>query len=129
MIGRSRRVEGRAAQRVRRAAVRDGPRRAVLTAVLMATLMPVGVGSSGCASQRIEIEALPEAPIAFMYWEGKGSQKRGEAFAVGRTAEFHPKLGLDAGAADAAAAFIEAPRHGREIGLREIDLRRRRDAD
>ncbi len=57
-------------------------------AVLAAISDAQFVGSSGCASRRIEIEALPEAPIAFMYWEDKASQKRSDAFA--KLAELPP---------------------------------------
>lgn len=42
----------------------------------------------GCATARIEIEQLPEAPIALMYWEDKAAQKRSEAFA--KLAELPP---------------------------------------
>ncbi|MBY0400896.1 hypothetical protein K2X89_11410 [Myxococcota bacterium] len=42
----------------------------------------------GCASRRVAIEALPEAPIAFMYWVDKASQKRSEAF--GKVGEMPP---------------------------------------
>lgn len=42
----------------------------------------------GCASTRVELESLPEAPIAFLYWTDKASQKRAEAFA--KLAELPP---------------------------------------
>ena len=41
----------------------------------------VAVAVSGCASSRIVIETLPDAPIALMRWEDKASQKRSEVFA------------------------------------------------
>ena len=44
-------------------------------------LVLVAVAVSGCASSRIVIETLPEAPIAFLYWQDKASQKRSDAFA------------------------------------------------
>lgn len=43
--------------------------------------------ASGCAATRVAV-VLPEAPIAFMYWEDKSAQKRGEAFA--KLAELPP---------------------------------------
>lgn len=64
--------------------VRDGMRLAILTALALA----VGGGGSGCASRRIAIETLPEAPIALLYWEDKAAQKRNDAFA--KIAELPP---------------------------------------
>lgn len=46
------------------------------------------VAAFGCASTRVAIETLPEAPIAFMYWVDKASQKRSDAF--GKVAELPP---------------------------------------
>lgn len=37
--------------------------------------------TTGCASPRVTIDTLPDAPIAFMYWSDKAAQKRSEAFA------------------------------------------------
>lgn len=42
----------------------------------------------GCASSRVSLENLPEAPIAFMYWSDKAAQKRSEIFA--KAAELPP---------------------------------------
>jgi WD40-like Beta Propeller Repeat len=65
-------------------AARAGMRLTVLAAILVAGF----AGSWGCASRRIAIEGLPEAPIAFMYWEDKASQKRSDVFA--KVAELPP---------------------------------------
>ncbi len=73
MSGRSEGLVGVGAETAPRAAIRNGIRLAILVALV--------AGSSGCASGRISIEMLPEAPIAFMYWEDKASQKRSEVFA------------------------------------------------
>jgi len=39
------------------------------------------LGALGCESARVAIDTLPDAPIAFMYWEDKAAQKRSDAFA------------------------------------------------
>jgi hypothetical protein len=36
---------------------------------------------AGCTTTRLDVEALPDSPIALMYWDDKGEQKRSEAFA------------------------------------------------
>ena len=69
-----------------------------------------------------------EATVAALVEKVQAQQRR-QAFAIGRIAQRHAKLGLDARIADAPAPFIEAPRHRREIGLDEIDFRRRLDAE
>lgn len=51
-------------------------------------LVAAVVAGLGCASTRVAIETLPEAPIAFMHWVDKASQKRSEAF--GKVAELPP---------------------------------------
>jgi hypothetical protein len=47
-----------------------------MIASLVAAILQVG----GCASSKIAIEVLPEAPIALMHWSDKASQKRSDAF-------------------------------------------------
>ncbi len=46
----------------------------------LAGLLAAWIGA-GCASSRVAVEVLPDAPIALMHWADKASQKRGEAFA------------------------------------------------
>jgi len=48
----------------------------------------LATGPFGCATARVSIDALPEAPIAFQHWEDKAAQKRSEAFA--KAAELPP---------------------------------------
>lgn len=55
--------------------VRTRLRRMAIGALLLLLLAAVG-----CSSTRVAIEALPEQPIAFLYWVDKASQKRSEAF-------------------------------------------------
>ena len=43
---------------------------------------------SSCASTHVAVLELPEAPIAFMYWDDKPAQKRGDTFA--KLAELPP---------------------------------------
>jgi hypothetical protein len=50
--------------------------RGVVRAMLVVSLAWL----AGCASTRMDIESLPESPIAFMHWSDKAAQKRGEAF-------------------------------------------------
>ncbi|MEZ4330722.1 MAG: hypothetical protein R3F35_03145 [Myxococcota bacterium] len=45
------------------------------------SLVAVIAWLTGCASTRVAIDALPEAPIAFMHWTDKAAQKRSEVFA------------------------------------------------
>lgn len=68
-------IRARAAWAARRGLVAGGAL-AILVAVL------------GCGSTRVAIETLPEAPIAFMHWADKASQKRSDAF--GKVAEMPP---------------------------------------
>lgn len=44
-------------------------------------LVGAAVLPSGCQSRRLQSEILPDAPIAFLYWEGRDATKRGEALA------------------------------------------------
>ena len=37
--------------------------------------------SSACVSSRLEVEDLPERPVAFLHWPEKSGQKRGDIFA------------------------------------------------
>ncbi len=66
----------------------QGSDRSVRGAVLLLLLVSTSIVGSGCASSRVEVTELPEAPIAFMYWEDKAAQKRGDAFA--KLAELPP---------------------------------------
>ena len=56
----------------------------------------------------------------------RAGEQGAQALAVGRVAQHHAELLLDAGVADPPVVGIEAPRHRRQLGLLERDLRRRR---
>lgn len=51
-----------------------------LFAVLLVLGLGVDVVVGGCVSTRIQPEALPEQPIAFMHWADKPARKRAKAF-------------------------------------------------
>lgn len=76
----ARRLERRTARRNARRG--EGARPRVRDAIARFGLLVAGVGLVGaCATARVRIEALPEEPIAFLYWVDKASQKRNDVFA------------------------------------------------
>mgnify|MGYP001815608244 CR=1 FL=1 len=61
---------------------RAGPWRAIVDSTLHgAVLVVIGLAIFGCLSPRLPQEELPERPIAFLHWEDRDGQKRGEVFA------------------------------------------------
>jgi hypothetical protein len=57
-----------------------------------AVVVLVGLAVSGCLAARLRLEELPERPIAFLHWEDRDGQKRGEVFAKAAEAGRPPAM-------------------------------------
>jgi Tol biopolymer transport system component len=58
-------------------------------------LLALVVLAAGCASRRIEVEELPEEPIAFLHWEDKAAKSRADAFKAVSELPDPPKNKID----------------------------------